>query len=193
MHEFGTCRDGKRLVHFLNSDRSLYQQQMTYITQTAIGQIKAGQQRFPGWIWFIELDSGDLIGARTPKGEHDGDIVLCGTTPAFVIDGVIDDEPNESRTVETFELCGNDKNEYFDEDDDIKIQYTDRVLVTLNYTKKVATWLLVPDGENPSNYVPTEDDYDGVINWLVEHGYSSEELIQARRNQLGLQIGEIIE
>lgn len=85
-----------------------------------------------------------------------------------------------------FELVGNDKKAYFENDDEVEVQSTDRVLVTLDYAKKAATWIVVPEGENPSNCVPQEDDYDGVINWLIEHDYDSPELIQARRDQLGL-------
>lgn len=87
---------------------------------------------------------------------------------------------------ETFELTGNDARNYFETDDDIVIQKGDKVIIELDHRKEVATWMIVPEGENPSNYVPTDDDYAGVVLWLYEHDYHSDAVVAARKSQVGM-------
>lgn len=89
---------------------------------------------------------------------------------------------------ETFELTGKDARDYFENDPENQDQLEkgDRVIVTLHHNKKAATWMVVPEGENHSNYVPEEDDYDGVVLFLVEHDYTSDGITAARKAQLGI-------
>lgn len=88
---------------------------------------------------------------------------------------------------ETIRLTGNDAVEYFELDPDIELNEGDRVYVELDHSKRVATWMVVPEGENPANYVPQEDDYGAVVAWLIEHDYDSPSLRAARRAQLGIE------
>lgn len=90
-------------------------------------------------------------------------------------------------TTETFKLFGNDAKKYVELDPDIELQDGDRVYVELDHVKRVATWMVVPEGENPANYVPQEDDYGAVVAWLIEHDYDSPSLRAARRAQLGIE------
>lgn len=53
---------------------------------------------------------------------------------------------------ETIRLTGNDAVEYFELDPDIELNEGDRVYVELDHSKRVATWMVVPEGENPANY-----------------------------------------
>jgi hypothetical protein len=89
---------------------------------------------------------------------------------------------------ETFELTGKDARDYFENDPENQDQLGkgDRVIVELYHEKKAATWMVVPEDENPSNYVSEEDDYNGVVAWLVEHDFTSDGLTAARKAQLGL-------
>jgi hypothetical protein len=89
-------------------------------------------------------------------------------------------------TTETFELEGNDARTYFENDDDIVIQKGDRVIIELDHEKEVATWMIVPEGENPSNFVPMDDDHEGVVLWLYEHDYHSEAIVATRKSQVGM-------
>jgi hypothetical protein len=91
-------------------------------------------------------------------------------------------------TTETFELEGNDARTYFETDDDIVIQKGDRVIIEIDHEKEVATWMIVPEGENPSNFVPTDDDYEGVVLWLYEHDYQSGAVVAARKSQVGMPV-----
>lgn len=93
---------------------------------------------------------------------------------------------NGKNSVETFELETIDAFAYFENDDDIKICGSDRVIIELNHELQSATYMIVHEGENESNYRPEEDDYDGVINFLIEHDYKSEAVTAAREAQLGL-------
>jgi hypothetical protein len=88
---------------------------------------------------------------------------------------------------ETIRLTGNDAKGYFELDPDVELNDGDRVFVELDHTKKFVTWMIVPEGENPSNYVPQEDDYGAVVAWLIEHDYDSPSLRAARRAQLGIE------
>jgi hypothetical protein len=89
---------------------------------------------------------------------------------------------------ETFELTGKDVRDYFENDPENQDQLEkgDRVIVTLYHERKAATWMVVPEGENPGNFVSEEDDYEGVVLFLVEHDFTSEDLVAARKAQLGL-------
>jgi hypothetical protein len=87
---------------------------------------------------------------------------------------------------EVFELEGPDRHEYFKHDDDIVIRSGDHVIIELLHDREAATWMIVPAGENPANYVAQEDDYDGVVAWLNEHDYRSEAITARRNAQLGL-------
>lgn len=90
-------------------------------------------------------------------------------------------------TQETIRLTGNDARAYFELDPDISLNEGDRVYVELDHVKRVATWMIVPEGENPANNYPEEDDYEAVVAWLIEHDYDSPDLREARRAQLGLE------
>lgn len=89
---------------------------------------------------------------------------------------------------ETFELTGKDARDYFelDPENQDQLEKGDRVVVTLHHDKKAATWMVVPEDEKTSNFVTEEDDYDGVVLFLVEHDYVSDGLTAARKAQLGL-------
>lgn len=89
---------------------------------------------------------------------------------------------------ETFELTGKDARDYFENDPENQDQLEKgcRVIVALYHEKQAATWMVVPGGENPSNYGPEEDDYDGVVAWLVEHDFTSDGIVAARKAQLGI-------
>lgn len=87
------------------------------------------------------------------------------------------------QTTETFNLEGNDRKAYFEHDDDICILKGDQVIITLHHDKEAATYQIVPEGENVGNFPTEEDDYSGVIAWLIEHDYTSDELIAARKAQ----------
>ena len=89
---------------------------------------------------------------------------------------------------ETFELTGKDARDYFENDPENQDQLEkgDRVIVTLYHERKAATWMVVPEGENPGNFVSEEDDYEGVVLFLAEHDFTSEDLVAARKAQLGL-------
>ena len=82
---------------------------------------------------------------------------------------------------------GNDRKAYFEHDDDITIEEGDRVVITLYHDKEAATYQIVPEGENASNFPTEEDDYTGVVAWLIENDYTSDELIAARKAQLGIE------
>lgn len=89
---------------------------------------------------------------------------------------------------ETFELTWKDARDYFENDPENQDQLGkgDRVIVTLHHEKEDATWMVVPEGENPGNFVSGEDDYEGAVLFLVEHDFMSEDLVAARKAQLGL-------
>lgn len=89
-------------------------------------------------------------------------------------------------TTEKFELVGKDARDYFATDADVNPQKGDSVIIELDHERKTATWMIVPEGKNAGNYVPTDDDYDGVVAWLNEHDYRSEDIEAARRSQIGL-------
>lgn len=89
-------------------------------------------------------------------------------------------------TTEKFELEGIDKQAYFEHDDEIVIGKGDRVIIELDHDKQSATWTIVPEGENEANYTSTDDNYDGVILWLIEHDYKSSDVTTVRKSQLGM-------
>jgi hypothetical protein len=87
-----------------------------------------------------------------------------------------------------FELCGKDARDYFynDPENQDQLDKGGRVVVTLYHEKQAATWMVVPEGENPADFVSEEDDYEAVVAWLIEHDYVSPSLTAARKSQLGL-------
>lgn len=89
---------------------------------------------------------------------------------------------------EMFVLRDEKARRYFEFDPDIEIGPGDRVFVEVNYRERWATSVVVPEGENPANYVSEDDDYDGVIRLLIELDYRTPKLIKARRDQLGLSL-----
>lgn len=93
---------------------------------------------------------------------------------------------NITENTETFELETVDAIAYFENDEDIVICEGDRVIIELNHELRSATYIVVPENCCESNFEPTEDDYDGVILFLIEHDYKSEAVIAARKDQLGL-------
>ena len=95
-------------------------------------------------------------------------------------------ENTGKNSVETFELVGNDRIEYFEMNPDVEIEKGDRVILTLNHSEEWATYVVVPENDNPANFPATDDDYNGVILFLIEHDYSSEAVTAARKSQLGL-------
>lgn len=76
------------------------------------------------------------------------------------------------QATETFNLEGNDREAYFEHDEDICILEGDQVIITLYHDKKAATYQIVPEGENVANFPTEEDDYAGVVAWLIEHDYT---------------------
>lgn len=87
---------------------------------------------------------------------------------------------------EKFELEGNDRQAYFEHDDEIVVGKGDRVVIELDHEKESAAWMIVPDGQNEAIYVPTDDDYDGVVAWLNEHDYRSDAIVARRKSQVGM-------
>jgi hypothetical protein len=92
----------------------------------------------------------------------------------------------EQNPIETFELETIDARAYFANDDDIVIEEGDRVIIELNHELQSATYIIVPENSCKENFVPEEDDYDGVVLFLIEHDYKSDALIAARKSQLGM-------
>jgi len=90
-------------------------------------------------------------------------------------------------STEIFELEGNDRKAYFEHDEDVWIESGDEVVITLYHDIEAATYQIVPEGENAANFPTEEDDYAGVVAWLIEHDYTSKELIAARKGQLGIE------
>ena len=86
---------------------------------------------------------------------------------------------------EKIQLKPHEGSEYFSLDPDIVLEKGDRVIIEIDHEKRSATWMIVPEGENPGNFVPEDDDYDRVIMFLYERDYHTPDIIAARKSQVG--------
>lgn len=70
-----------------------------------------------------------------------------------------------------------DAKKYFEVDPDRleRVQDDDKVLVTIDFTKKKAEFIWYGNGESPANFPAEEDDFDEVVKLWEELGKPSSE------------------
>lgn len=65
--------------------------------------------------------------------------------------------------------------DYFATDADTleTIRPSDRLIIEVHRDSRYAAYMIVPEGENPGNCVPSDDDFRGVLEFLARNSYAA--------------------